>query len=141
MPQSTAHKILRTRRRCKSYKYQFLQHVIVQDEEVRYTCYCDFLSNLEVDEHFTADISCCDEATYLSGHVIQHNVRIWMSSSPCAVAEGKIQRRKANVVCAISIHTELFRPFCLAELTVTLVMYLDVMEEFIMTILEEEGPN
>jgi len=141
MPQSTAHKILRTLRRCKSYKYQFLQHVIVQDKEVRYTFYCDVLSNLEVGEHFAAGISCCDEATYLSGHAIQHKVRLLMSSSPCALAEGKIQRRKANVFCTVSIHTQLFRPFCLAELTVTLIMYLDVMEEFIMTILEEEGPN
>lgn len=132
---------MRTLRRCKSYKYQFLQHVIVQDKEVRNTFYCDVLSNLEDGEHFTADISCSDEATYLSEHVIQHKVRIWMSSSPCAVAEGKIQRRKGNVFCAVSIHTELFRPFWLAELTVTLVMYLDVLEEFIMTILEEEGPN
>jgi len=64
-----------------------------------------------------------------------------MSSNPHAVVESKIQRRKANVFCAVSIHTELFGPFCLAELTVTLVIYLDVLEEFIMTILEEEGPN
>jgi hypothetical protein len=64
-----------------------------------------------------------------------------MSSIPHAVVEGKIQRRKVNVFCAVSVHTELFGPFCLAELTVTLLMYLDVLEEFIVTILEEEGPN
>jgi len=56
-----------------------------------------------------------------------------------------------NVFCAVSIHTELLGPFCLAELTVTVVMYLifvipmclylDVFEEFIMTNLEKECPN
>jgi hypothetical protein len=64
-----------------------------------------------------------------------------MSSNPHAVIECKIQRGKVNVFCAVSIHTELFGLFCLAELTVTLVMYLNVLEEFILTILEEEGPN
>jgi len=117
-----------------------LQYVIVQNKEFRYTFYCDILSNLE-DERFTADISCSDEATYLSEHVTQHNVRIRMSSSPHAVVEGKIQRHKANVFCAVCMHTELFGHFCLAVLTVTLVMYLDALEEFIMTILEEESPN
>ena len=85
MPQSIAHKILRTLRRCKSYKYQFLQHVIVQDKEVRSTFYCDVLSNLEGDEYFTADFSCSVEAIYLSGHVIQHKVRIWMSNPHAVV--------------------------------------------------------
>jgi hypothetical protein len=64
-----------------------------------------------------------------------------MSSNPHAVVESKIQRRKVNVFCAAPIHTELLGPICLSELTVTLVVYLDVLEEFIMTILEEEGPN
>jgi hypothetical protein len=62
-----------------------------------------------------------------------------MSSNPRAVIEGKIQRRKLNVFCAVPIHTEVFGPFCLAELT--LVIYLDVLEKFIMIVLEEEGPD
>jgi hypothetical protein len=94
VPQSTAHKILRILRRCKSYNYQFLQHVMVQEKEVRYTFYCDVLSNLEDDEHFTADILCSDEATYLPGHVTEHKVRISMSSGSHVVIESKIHKRK-----------------------------------------------
>jgi hypothetical protein len=40
-----------------------------------------------------------------------------MSSDPRAVIEGKIQRRKV-----LYIHTEVFGPFSLAELTVTVVL-------------------
>jgi hypothetical protein len=67
-------------------------------------------------------------------------MRIWRDSNPHAVIEGKIQRRNVNVFCAVSIHTEVLGPFSLAELTVALVMYLDVLEEFLMSILEEAGP-
>jgi hypothetical protein len=83
MSQLTAHRILRTLRRCKSYKYQFLQHVVVQHKEVRYTFYCDVLSNLEDDKHFTSDILCSDEAIYLSGHVIRHKMNLDEQQSTC----------------------------------------------------------
>ena len=39
------------------------------------------------------------------------------------------------------LFTPNYSELCLTELTVTVVMCLDILEVFIMTILEEEGPN
>jgi hypothetical protein len=72
-----------------------------------YTFWCDVLSNLEHDEHFTADSLCSDEATYLSGHVTRHKGRIWRSGWPHAVIEVKSERPKLNVFCAVSVHTSI----------------------------------
>jgi hypothetical protein len=44
---TTVHKILRKRLKCKSHKYQLLQHVTAQDKEVRYKFCSNFRSSVK----------------------------------------------------------------------------------------------
>jgi hypothetical protein len=99
----------------------------------------DFLSRLEDDELFTAKIVFSDEATFhLSGNVNRHNLRIWGSNNQYEVIEHKRGSPKLKVFCALS-EENVFGPIFFVESTVTGIVYLDMLEEFLMSILEEEG--
>jgi hypothetical protein len=83
MPHTTLHKILRKLWKCKSYKYQVLQHVATHDKDVRYTFFCDLLSSLADDEISTVKTVFSAEATLrVSGNLNRHNLRNPGSSNP-----------------------------------------------------------
>jgi hypothetical protein len=117
-----------------------LQHVTAQDKEVRYTFCSGFLSRFEGNELFTTKIVFSDEVTFhLSRNVNRHNLRILGSNNPDEVIEYTRYSPTLNVFCALSKQNVL-GPFFFAERTVTGIVYLDMLEELLVPILEEVCP-
>jgi hypothetical protein len=141
MPHTTVHKILQKCLKFKSYKYQLLQHATAQDKEVCHTFCYDFLSRHEDDKLLAAKIVFSDEATFhLLGNINAHNLGIWGSNNPHEVIEHTRDSPKLNVFCALA-KQNVFGPFFFAKHTVTGIMYLDMLEEIFMPILEEKSSD
>jgi hypothetical protein len=141
MPHTTVHRILWKRLKFNSYKYQRLQHVNAQDKVVHYTFCSDFLSRLEDDEHFTAKIVLSDKATFhLSGNGNRHDLRIWGSNNPHKVKAHTTDSQKLNVSCTL-FEQNVFGHFFFADCALTGIVHLNILEEFLMPILEEQGPD
>ncbi|GBM38285.1 hypothetical protein AVEN_17728-1 [Araneus ventricosus] len=63
-------------------------------------------------------------------------VRIWGSKNPHAIYEHERNNPKVNVFCVVS-SSNVFGPFFFAEKTVTGVVYLDMLQIYLMPILKE----
>ena len=84
------------------------------------------------DDHFLEKVQFSDEATFhISGAVNCHNVRIWGSENPHAYVGHKCCSPKVSVFCAISSQ-KVYGPFFFAEETVTGVIYLEMLQLWLM---------
>jgi len=100
-----------------------------------------FFSEPDSDLPFIAKIVFSDRTTYyLCRHMNLQNIRIGVSSNLHAVIEGTRDSPTFNITCA-GFEQNMFSPFIFGEHIVTGVEYLDMLKEFVMTVLEEEGPN
>ncbi|KFM62863.1 hypothetical protein X975_02641, partial [Stegodyphus mimosarum] len=82
-----------------------------------------------------------DEASfYLSGIVNRHNVRIWGSENLYEYREAQRVSPKVNVWGGL-MHDRVTGPFFFTEKTVSLVLYLDMLENFVFPQLEELQPQ
>jgi hypothetical protein len=97
------------------------------------------LNHLKEDNLFLDKIVFSDEATFhLSGKVNRQNLIIWGSQNPHQVVEHVRDSPKVNVFCAVH-RTQVYRPFFFAEATVTGHVYLDMLEHFLVTQLDENN--
>jgi hypothetical protein len=82
-----------------------------------------------------------DEATsHLSGRVNWHSLRIWGSENPRQSFEHERDSPKFNVFAAVS-REKLYGPFIFIERTVTGIIYLDMLREWLMPQLQEGIPD
>ncbi|KFM75908.1 hypothetical protein X975_13916, partial [Stegodyphus mimosarum] len=101
----------------------------------------DVLRSIENDAEFLKRIMFSDEASFhLSGIVNRHNVRIWGSENPHEYREAQRDSSKVNVWCGL-IHDRVIGPFFFTEKTVSWVVYLDMLENFVFPQLEELQPH
>ncbi|KFM59228.1 hypothetical protein X975_23270, partial [Stegodyphus mimosarum] len=101
----------------------------------------DMLRRIDDDAEFLKRIMFSDEASFhLSGIVNRHNVRIWGSENPHEYREAQRDSRKVNVWCGL-MHDRVIGPFFFTEKTVSSVVYLDVLENFVFPQLEELQPH
>lgn len=141
LPRSTVHDILRKRLHLHPYKIQMAQHLYPADEDRRKEFAMDMLARLDEDPSFLSNIVYSDEATFhVSGKVNRHNCRIWGSEKPHAVREHMRDSPKVNVWCGL-FHDRVIGPFFFAEQTISGIVYLDMLENFVMPQLEDLGEN
>ncbi|KFM72979.1 Transposable element Tc1 transposase, partial [Stegodyphus mimosarum] len=101
----------------------------------------DMLRRIEDDAEFLKRIMFSDEASFhLSGIVNRHSVRIWRSENPHEYREVQSDSPKVNVWCG-QMHDRVIGPFFFTEKTVSSVVYLDMLENFVFPQLEELHPH
>ncbi|KFM68198.1 hypothetical protein X975_25037, partial [Stegodyphus mimosarum] len=101
----------------------------------------DMLRRIEDDAEFLKRIMFSDVASFhLSGIVNHHNVRIWRSENPHEYRETQRDSPKVNVWCGL-MHDRVIGPFLFTEKTVSSVVYLDMLENFVFPQLEELQPH
>ncbi|KFM70764.1 hypothetical protein X975_05074, partial [Stegodyphus mimosarum] len=97
----------------------------------------DMLRRIEDAAEFLQRIMFSDEASFhLSGIVNRHNVHIWGSENPHEYREAQRDSPKVSVWCGL-MHDGVIGPFFFTEKTVSSVVYLDMLENFIFPQLEE----
>ncbi|KFM64525.1 hypothetical protein X975_16921, partial [Stegodyphus mimosarum] len=101
----------------------------------------DMLRRIEDDAEFLKRIMFSDETSFhLSGIVNRQNVRIWGSENPYEYREAQRDTPKVNVWCGL-MHDGVIGPFFFTEKTVSSVVYLDMLENFVFPQLEELQPH
>ncbi|KFM73428.1 hypothetical protein X975_25985, partial [Stegodyphus mimosarum] len=99
----------------------------------------DMLRRIKEDVEFLKRIMFSDEASFhLSDIVNRRNVRIWGSQNPHEYREAQRDSPKVNVWCGL-MHDRVIGPF--TEKTVSSVVYLDMLENFVFPQLEELQPH
>ncbi|PNF42433.1 hypothetical protein B7P43_G10117, partial [Cryptotermes secundus] len=104
--------VLRKRLHLKAYKLSIIQHLTDADKMVR--------------KEFCMQI----------GKVNTHNYRIWGSENPRVSLEHVRDSPKVNVFCALS-KERVYGPFFM-ERTITGIVYLDMLQEFLIPQLDED---
>ncbi|KFM65038.1 hypothetical protein X975_25046, partial [Stegodyphus mimosarum] len=98
----------------------------------------DMLRRIEDDDEF---LQRSDEASFhLSGIVNRHNVRIWGSENHHECRKAQRDSPKVNVWCGL-MHYRAIGLFFFTEKTVSSVVYLDMLENFVFPQLEELQPH
>ncbi|KFM72225.1 hypothetical protein X975_12840, partial [Stegodyphus mimosarum] len=101
----------------------------------------DMLRRIEDDAEFLKRVMFSDEASFhLSGIINRHNVRICESENPHEYREAQGDSPKVNVQCGL-MHDRVIGPFFFTEKTVSSVVYLDMLENFVFPQLEELQPH
>ncbi|KFM58633.1 hypothetical protein X975_22411, partial [Stegodyphus mimosarum] len=101
----------------------------------------DMLRRIEDGAEFLKRIMFSDEASFhLSGIVNRHNVRIWGSENPHEYRKAQRDSSKVNVVCGL-MHDRVIGPFFFTEKTVSSVVYLHMLENFVFPQVEELQPH
>ncbi|PNF24476.1 hypothetical protein B7P43_G06841 [Cryptotermes secundus] len=86
---------------------------------------------IQDDEKFLDSVIFSDERTFhVSGKVDTHNCRIWSSENPPVSLEHVRDKAKLNVFCALS-KERVYGPFFFIETTITGIVYLDMLQEFL----------
>ena len=89
------------------------------------------------DGKFLDSVIFSDESTFhVSGRVNIHNCRIWGSENPRVSLEHVRDSPKVNVFCALS-RERVYGPFFFMETTITGIVYLDTLQEFLIPQLDE----
>ncbi|PNF26044.1 hypothetical protein B7P43_G06350 [Cryptotermes secundus] len=129
--QSTVWRIIRKRLKCKPYRLQLHQHPSDNDRVVRLNFCIEMQERFEV-EGFADTLIFSDGATFhLCGKLNRHSVRIW------GTRQHVRDSPEANVFCAIS-KKNVYGPIFFAEPTVTVMIYLDMLEDWLMPQLNED---
>ncbi|KFM65773.1 hypothetical protein X975_25152, partial [Stegodyphus mimosarum] len=121
--------------------YAIVQVLETDDRSRRMAFAKDMLRWIEDDPEFLKLIMFSDESSFhLSGIVNRHNVRIWGSENPHEYREAQRDSTKVNVWCGL-MHDRVIGPFVFTEKTVSSVVYLDMLENFVFPQLEELQPH
>jgi hypothetical protein len=115
------------------YKYQVLQQVTIQ--EIRQKCGCNVLSY--VGDGVRAKFSLVKKPPPISPSILTDITLNHCSSNPHAVFED--EGRVRSSISLVLHQNKNFWSFFFAECTVTGVVYLDMLEEFVMPIFEERA--
>lgn len=139
MPVMTVCTVLRRRLAFKPYKLQLVQALTENDKEVRKQ-FCEFLiHDLDNDESFLSKIVFSDEETFhINDRVNRHNVRIWRPFNQHATIEVECDSPIVIVFCAMS-HDKIIGTFFFHEKTLNVIIYLDMLEIWLLPQLEESG--
>jgi hypothetical protein len=138
IPQAVGHRILQKHLKFGSYSCQLLQHVIAQDGQVCYT----FSMTFKTWSWWTYYRQNCLpwwSHILFNGIVNRHNPRNWGSNSPHELIE-HIWSPELNMFGGLS-ELKVFGYFFFTEHTVTVILCLDMLEEFFMPLQEEEDPD
>ena len=136
IPKTTLHRVVRKRLHLYAYKLQLVQALQPNDKPRRLAFAVDLLDRIEEKNEFLARILFTDDATFHTcGKVNRHNARIWGSQHPYAIIEHVRDSPKVNVWCGIMCD-RIIGPFFFAERTVNGVIYLDMLEQFVIPQLE-----
>jgi len=93
---------------------------------------------IQDDGKFLDSVIFSDESTFhVSGRVNTHNCRIWGSENPRVSLEHVRDSPKVNVFCALS-KERVYGPFFFMETTITGIVYLDMLQEFLIPQLDED---
>jgi hypothetical protein len=93
---------------------------------------------MQDDERFLDSVIFSDESTFhVSGKVNTHNCRIWGSENPRFFLKDVPDSPKVNMFCSLS-KERLYGPFLLMETTITGIVYLDMLREFLIPQLDED---
>jgi hypothetical protein len=92
---------------------------------------------IQDDKRFLDSLINSDESTsHVSGKVNTHNCRIWSSENPRAFLERVRDIRKVNLFCTLS-KERVYGPFFM-ETTITGIVYLDMLQQFLIPQLDED---
>ena len=134
LPTTTVLRILHKRLKIYSYKVQILQELKPIDGPKRNMFALEMLNRIEDGEDYLKKVMLTDEACFhVSGKVNRHNVRIWGS-------ENTHGSPKVNMWCGL-LHDHLVGPFFFAEDTVTLTIYMNMLEGFAFPQIEDLQPD
>lgn len=129
--QPTIWRILRRRLHLKPYRFSMVQHITDNDKMVRRDFCAEMLDRIADDETYLNHVIFSDESTFhVSGKVNTHNCRIWGSEPPHLQLQHVRASPKVNVFCALS-KTKVYGPFFFQEKTVNGIVYLDMLEQFL----------
>jgi hypothetical protein len=124
----------------KPYRLHLLQALTPQDRNRRLQFSTDFQQRQEEDG-FAEKLVFSDEATFhVYGTVNCHNVRIWGTENPHVTVEHVRASPKVNVFCAVA-SCKVYGPFFFAEPTVTGIIYLDMLQQWLRAQLQEDSKD
>jgi len=93
---------------------------------------------IQDDGEFLDSVIFSDESTFhVSGRVNTHNCRIWGSENLRVSLEHVRDSPKVNVFCALR-KERVYGPFFFMETTITGIVYLDMLQEFLIPQLDED---
>jgi hypothetical protein len=93
---------------------------------------------IQDDERFLDSVIFNDESTFhVSGNVSTHNCRIWGSKNPRVFLEHVHDSPRVNVFCALS-RQRAYGPFFFVETMITGIVYLDMLQQFVIPQLDED---
>ncbi|KAG8303110.1 hypothetical protein J6590_108196 [Homalodisca vitripennis] len=96
------------------------------------------LDRMGEDETFLNSIIFSDESSFhISGKMNTHNCRIWGNENPRESLERVRDNPKVNVFCAMS-KFKVYGPFFFMERTVTGIIYLDMLQNFLIPQIDED---
>lgn len=137
IPGKTVWRILRKKLQMKPYRIQLMQHLSPQDMNVRFD-FCLNVQRMMEQEDFADKLIFSDESTFHTcGKVNKHNVRIWGTANPKDVMTHVRDSPKVNVFAAMS-SSRVYGPFFFMEKTVTGIVYLDMLQLWLMPQLQED---
>ncbi|GBM55079.1 hypothetical protein AVEN_145140-1 [Araneus ventricosus] len=137
IPHTSLVRILHKRLRLHAYEVQIVQDLEANDCPRRAEFAIEILNRIDVENDFLNRICFSDESTFhVSGMVNRHNVRIWRSKNPHVSAQLQRDSPKVNVWCGL-MHNKVIGPFFFTEKSITVNVYLDLLQLLIEPQLEE----
>ena len=124
----------------RAYHIQMIHHLIEEDYPKRSDMCASLLQKIR-DEDLLDHVMFSDEATFhLCAKVNRHNCRIWGTEkpSPSSCMEWIRDTPKVNVWLGMT-RSKVYGPFFFAENTVTGVIYLDMLQQFLEPQLIQDG--
>ena len=120
---------------------QLLQVLKSEDKPRRKEFVLTMLDRLDSDPGFLKRVCFSDESTFhVSGLLNRDNLRIWDSENPDDTCEVEPDSPKLNVWCGI-MHDKIIGPFFFAEKSITALIYLDVLTEYVSPKLKQYQPQ
>ncbi|PNF19367.1 hypothetical protein B7P43_G06707 [Cryptotermes secundus] len=132
-PNVTVWRVLRKSLHLKAYKLSIVQHLTDSDKVVRKEFCMQMFHRIQDDEKIFSD----ESTFHVSGKVNTHNCRIWGSENPRVSLEHVRDSPKVNVFCALSKY-RVYGPFFSMKTTITSIVYLDMLQEFLIPKLDED---
>ena len=131
IPKTTIQNVLHKSLRLHAYKIQ-LKQIIKPDYRPKRVEFATFMLNaIDEDEIFLRRICFSDEAKfYVNGCVNRHNFRIWGTQQPNEINEYVRGSPKVKVWCGL-LYDRVIGPFFFSERTITGVVYLDLLEQYV----------
>ena len=138
MPRSTLQRRIKNDLKLKSYHIQVIHHLHEADFQKRMQM-CSELLRLWMLQDLKNNILFSDEAVFhLCGTVNRHNCRIWASERPSDFIEWEAFTPKVNVWIGVT-NRKVYGPYFFDENTITSVVYLRMLSEFLVPELINDG--